>query len=104
MTFPTKYNSASLKQENVTVTRVKDANYELGVTEAVTPAGNRVRGYELERSLCDMLRGSAADIQTVQYAMKKYAASGQRDIRKLTRYAKQLRVEPKVRRYMEVLL
>ena len=104
MTFPTKYNSASLKQENVTVTRVNDLNYELGTTTVTTPAGNQVRIYDLERSLCDMLRGSSEDIQTIQYAMKKYAASKQRDINKLMRYAKQLHVEPKVRRYMEVLL
>lgn len=104
MTFPTQYHAASLKQENVSVTRVKDDNYELGVTTATTPAGNQVRIYDLERSLCDMMRGSSEDIQTIQFAMKKYASSKQRDINKLMRYAKQLRVEPKVRRYMEVLL
>ena len=104
MTFPTSYNSVSLKQANVIVTRVNDRNYSLGITIAVTPYGNTVQTYDLERSLCDMLRGSAEDVQTVQYAMKKYASSKQRDINKLTCYAKQLRVEPKVRRYMEVLL
>lgn len=104
MTFPTKYNSASLKQENVIVTRVNDNNYVLGITTATTPSGNNVQIYDLERSLCDMLRGSSEDIQTIQYAMKKYTASKKRDINKLMRYAKQLRVEPKVRKYIEVLL
>ena len=104
MTFPTKYNSASLKDENVIVTRVNDNNYELGITTAETPSGNIVQIYDLERSLCDILRGSTEDIQTIQYAMKKYAASKQRDINKLMRYAKQLRVEAKIRKYMEVLL
>ena len=104
MTFPTKYNSASLKQENVTITRVNDSNYALGLSGAVTPGGNQVQIYDLERSLCDILRGSGDDIQTIQYAMKKYAASKQRDINKLMRYARQLRVEAKIRRYMEVLL
>ena len=104
MTFPTNYNSVSLKKENVSITRVNDNNYELGISTAKTPAGNIVQIYDLERSLCDILRGSAEDIQTIQYAMKKYAASKQRDINKLMRYANQLRVEPKVRKYMEVLL
>ena len=104
MTFPTKYNSATIKNENVSVTRVNDNNYELGISTAETPSGNTVQIYDLERSLCDIMRGSTEDIQTVQYAMKKYAASKQRDINKLMRYAKQLRVEPKVRKYMEVLL
>lgn len=104
MTFPTKYNSISLKNENVIVTRVNDENYNLGIITAKTPLGNSVQIYDLERSLCDMLRGSTEDIQTIQYAMKKYATSKQKDINKLMRYAKQLRVEPKVRKYMEVLL
>lgn len=104
MTFPTKYNSPSLKKANVDVSRVKNDNYELGIAELITPAGNQVVAYDLERSLCDVLRGSGDDIQVVQYAMKKYASSRQRDINKLMRYAKQLHVEPKIRRYMEVLL
>ena len=103
MTFPTKYNCASLKRENVTVTRVNDNNYELGVSTAETPSGNTVKIYDLERSLCDMMRGSEEDIQTIQFAMKKYLSSKQRDINKLMRYAKQLRVESKVRKYVEVL-
>ena len=89
---------------NVAVTRVNEKNYTLGISTAETPSGNTVQIYDLERSLCDILRGSSEDIQTVLYAMKKYASSKQRDINKLMRYAKQLRVEPKVRKYMEVLL
>ena len=104
MTFPTKYNCASLKLENVIVTRVNDNNYELGVSTAETPAGNTVKIYDLERSLCDMMRGSAEDIQAIQFVMKKYISSKKRDINKLMRYAKQLRVESKVRKYVEVLL
>ena len=36
--------------------------------------------------------------------MKRYAASKNKDLRKLIQYAEQLRVKPKVLRYMEVLL
>lgn len=104
MTFPKGYNSPSLKEENVCVTRVSAENYNLGISEIETPAGNTVRAYDLERSLCDVLRGKGDDIQIVQAAMKKYACSKERDISKLMRYARQLRVEPKVRNYMEVLL
>ena len=104
MTFPSNYNTKSLKDENVEITRVIKKNYELGISSAVTPSGNTVAVYDLERSLCDIVRGSGDDIQTIQYAMRKYASSKDKDINKLTKYAKQLRVEPKIRRYMEVLL
>ena len=59
-----------------------------------------MNAYDLERCLCDVLRGAGDDIQVIQYAMKKYAASRDRDVNKIMRYANQLRVAPKVRRYL----
>ena len=55
-------------------------------------------------TLCDILRGSGSDVQIVGEAMKRYAASKDKNIHKLMQYADQLRVKPKVLRYMEVLL
>ena len=52
----------------------------------------------------DILRGSGSDIQIVGAAMKRYAASKDKDIHKLMQYAERLRVKPKVLRYMEILL
>jgi len=51
-----------------------------------------------------MLRGKGDDIQLVQSAIKRYVLSKERDINKLLHYAQQLRVEPKVKKYLEVLL
>ena len=104
MTFPTNYNSPSLKDRNIIVTRVIPENYELGIIPVKTPYGNTVMAYDLERSLCDILRGQGEEIQTVLYAMKQYARSKNKNINKLMTYAKKLHVEQKVRRYMEVLL
>ncbi len=104
MTFPKGYNAPSLKQENVIVKRVVPENYEFGITEIESPSGNPIRVYNLERTLCDILRGSGSDIQIIGEAMKRYAASKDKNIHKLMQYADQLRVKPKVTRYMEVLL
>lgn len=104
MTFPKGYNSLSLKQENIDIKRVVPENYSLGVTETQSPCGNPIRVYDLERTLCDILRGSGSDIQIVNTAMKKYATSKEKNIHKLVQYADQLRVKPKVLRYLEVLL
>ena len=104
MTFPNNYNSPSLKDRNIIVTRVIPENYELGIIPVKTPYGNTVMAYDLERSLCDILRGQGEEIQTVLYAMKQYARSKNKNINKLMTYAKKLHVEQKVRRYMEVLL
>jgi len=104
MTFPKGYNAPSLKQENIDIRRAVAENYILGIIEVQSPSGNPIRVYDLERTLCDILRGSGSDIQIVGVAMKKYAASKEKDIHKLMQYAEQLRVKPKVLRYMEVLL
>lgn len=104
MTFPKGYNSPSLKQENISIRRVVQENYSFGVAELHSPCGNPIRVYDLERTLCDILRGSGSDIQIVGAAMKKYAASKEKNIHKLMQYAGRLRVKPKVLRYIEVLL
>lgn len=104
MTFLKGYNSPSLKQESIIVKRVVPENYWFGVIEMQSPCGNPIRVYDLERTLCDILRGSGSDIQIVGSAMKKYAASKEKEIHKLMQYAEQLRVKPKVLRYMEILL
>ena len=104
MTFPKGYNAPSLKQENLIVKRVVPENYEFGRMEIESPSGNPIYIYNLERTLCDIVRGSGSDIQIVGEAMKRYAASKDRNIHRLMQYAGQLRVKPKVLRYMEVLL
>lgn len=104
MTFPKGYNTPSLKEESLTVRRVVPENYILGQTQITSPSGNMIRIYDLERTLCDILRGSGSDIQIVGEAMKRYAASKEKNIHKLMGYAEQLHVKPKVLRYMEALL
>ena len=104
MTFPQGYNAASLRQENIFIKRVIPENYTLGITELRSPAGNPIRVYDLERSLCDVLRGAGSDVQIINAAMKQYASSNEKNLQKLLQYAEQLHVKPKVLRYMEVLL
>lgn len=104
MTFPKGYNAPSLKQEPVIIKRVIQENYSFGIAEIISPCGNRIYVYDLERTLCDILRGKGSDIQIINDAMKRYAASKEKDLFKLMQYAEQLRVKPKVLHYMEVLL
>lgn len=104
MTFPKGYNASSLKQENIIIKRVVPNNYTFGIIEIKSPCGNPIKIYDLERTLCDIVRGSGSDIQVINGAMKRYAASKEKDMHKLMKYAKLLRVRPKILHYMEVLL
>ncbi len=61
--------------------------------------------YDVERTLCDIVRGQkVVDIQLVTPAMQAYARRADRDPAKLMRYAKKLGVEKKIRTYLEALL
>lgn len=105
MTFPNSYNLTNVKSENVKCNRVIKELYELGVVEIKTPTGNLVRAYNMERSLCDILRRqSDTDIQIVSDAFKRYMKRNDKNVPLLSEYAKKLRVEAKLRSYMEVLL
>ena len=104
MTFPKGYHAASLNNEDIVIKRVIPENYSFGIIEIQSPSGNPIRIYDLERTLCDIIRGSGSDIQLIVEAMKRYASSRDKSIHKLVQYAEKLRVKPKILRYMEVLL
>lgn len=105
MTFPRSYNKTSAKAAGITCRSCADDVLDLGLCELTTPYGNKVRAYDLERTLCDVVRGqSVVDIQVVVPAMRKYARRKDRDPAKLVDYAKRLGVERKIRGYLEVLL
>ena len=105
MTFPANYNLTNPKEENVQCVQCMEALYELGIANAMTPGGNEVRAYSMERTLCDILRPhSRVDIQIVTEAFKRYANRSDKNIPVLSEYAKMLKVETKLRTYMEVLL
>ena len=105
MTFPTNYNLTRPKEENVRCTQCKDAFYDLGIVVTNTPGGNEVKVYSIERTLCDILRPqSDVDIQVVTEAFKRYAKRKSKNIPVLSKYAKQLKVEKRLRAYLEVLL
>ncbi len=105
MTFPRGYNSTSIKHENIELKTTVNKLYPIGVIEVDSPYGNKLKVYDIERSICDVLRGgSHTDIQIALDAIKRYAKSRDKDVNKLMKYASILRVKNKVLNYMEVLL
>ena len=105
LTFPHGYNAAGMKNLDAKAKFVTPEIYDLGITEVRSPYGNLLRVYDIERTLCDIVKGNnTCDIQIVNQAMKNYADSKGKDIGKLVAYSERLRVKPKILRYMEVLL
>lgn len=84
---------------------LREELYDLGIAEVTTPGGNTVSAYSIERTLCDILRPhSHVDIQIVTEAFKQYATICNKNIPMLSEYAKILKVEARLRAYLEVLL
>lgn len=103
MTFPHGYNTGNAKKQNITVKTVLPKLYELGITDITSPAGHTLKVYDIERTLCDIIKNKS-DIQIISQTMKAYATSKRKDISNLIGYAEKLRVKSKVLTYMEVLL
>ena len=105
ITVKTGYNPTRLKSEGVQVFTIKAELHEVGLTTAQTPFGHDVPVYDMERTICDVLRSrSHIEMQTFQDALKAYARRKDKDLRTLVRYAKLFRVEKILRQYLEVLL
>ena len=105
MTFPRSYNASAARGAGIVCRTCADDVLGLGRCEVRTPYGNSVRAYDIERTLCDIVRGQkVVDSQVVVPAMRAYAANRDRNVSKLMGYARKLGVERKIRSYMEVLL
>ena len=105
MTFPGTYNLSKPKAEGILCSGAKEPYYSLGITETQTPGGNIVAVYDAERTLCDLLRTrNRVDVGVVSDALKRYVVQKEKNIPLLSQYAKMLKVEQKLRLYLEILL
>ena len=105
MTFPYGYNAKSIQNANISIKRNVSKLYEIGITQGESPCGNSIKLYDLERTLCDVVKGNnTCDIHIVNQAMKQYAGFKNKNISRLVKYAELLRVKTKIVKYMEILL
>lgn len=96
--------SAAIKAE-CKVYYIKPELFELGKSSLPTPAGNMVPVYDLERTICDVIRSrNKLGTETFLAALKMYAASPKKNLNRLNTYATQLRIANVLRQYLEVLL
>ena len=99
------YSTTRLKAEGLSVYTIKPELFDVGVSSGQTPFGHTVPVYDLERTICDLLRSrSRIEIQTFQGALKAYARRKDKNLRALMQYAGMFKVEKILRQYLEVLL
>ena len=100
VTVPQSYHVDGVNEKS-NVFYVSDDVYELGTVEVETPNGNKVRTYDKERCICDIIRSKGRmDSEQVKKTIKQYMQCRDKDIAKLSEYSKKMEIDEKV---MEIL-
>ena len=102
ITVKRSYNSNHLKKHNVFY--VSDDIYELGLTEVETPMGNKVKVYDIERCICDIIRSkNRMDFEHIKHSVREYVKRKDKDLVKLSLYAEKLGVKEVVMDYVSMM-
>lgn len=105
LTVPTNYNNILIKNKKYQFFYIKEDLYDVGITEIKSPYGNKIKVYDLERTICDIIRNKKKiEIALFTDAMKRYAERKDRNSIRLHKYAKLFNIEDDLRKYLEVLL
>jgi len=84
---------------------IKKEFHELGAETLISPLGNEIKVYNIERTICDLIRSrNRIDIQIRNEALKRFAKLKSVDYLMLIDYAKKLKIEVVLKKYLEVLL
>ncbi len=101
MTFP---SNIRIKNDIIHSHYIKAENYLLGLTYMELKDGTSIKIYNLERTICDIIRDkNKIDPQIFNTAMKGYSKINNKNFHLLSKYAKELKIQNKLQQYMEVL-
>ncbi len=99
------YNASRLKKSGYQIYFVNRNMLDLGKEEIVDRFGNKIPMYDMERTIVDLIRNrSKFEIQDFKAALNNYAASPNKNLRRLHEYAKAFHVTKVLQRYLEVLI
>ena len=105
LTVSRGYNASHLRDKDCKVYTISRDVHSLGKTEVATNFGNKVYAYDVDRTICDIIKSKEKmDIQVFQFALKEYMHSKNKSLPNLMKYAAALGIEDKVRTYTEVML
>ena len=96
VTVPNSYHVDNVN-DKCNVFYVNDDIYELGLCDVETPNGNKVKAYDIERCICDIIRSkNRMDIEQVKKTIKEYVKRNDKDISKLTEYSEKMGISNQV--------
>ena len=102
ITVKRSYNSVHLRKHNVFY--VDNDIYELGLTEIETPMGNKVKVYDIERCICDIIRSkNRIDLELIKHSVRAYIKRKDKNLVKLSLYAEKLGIKDVVMDYVGMM-
>ena len=101
MTFP---SNVRVDNEYIMAHYTKSEKHLMGATKIKLEDDTVIQIYDLERTICDIIRDrNKIDPQIFNTAMKEYSKRKNKNLNLLYKYAKEFRIENKLKQYMEVL-
>lgn len=102
---PTGYKVVSNIAERFKIYYIKKEFHQLGVEIVNSSFGNPIKVYNVERTICDLLRSRRrVDVQILNEVLKRFVKLKSADYSLLMDYAKKFKIETILKNYMEVLL
>ena len=102
ITVKRSYNSVHLRKHNVFY--VDNDIYELGLVEVETPMGNKVKAYDVERCICDIIRSkNRMDSEHIKHSIREYIKRKDKDLVKLSLYAEKMGIKDSVMSYVDMI-
>lgn len=102
---PSGYKVVGSMAERFKIYYIKKELHELGVETVQSSHGNPIKTYNIERTICDLIRSrNRIDVQILNEALKRFVKLKSADLSMLMDYAKKLRIDAVLKNYLEVLL
>lgn len=102
VTVPQNYHVDTVN-EKCNVFYVSNEIYEIGLTEVETPNGVKVKSYDIERCICDIIRSkNRMDSEHVKHSIREYLKRKDKNLIKLSNYADKMGIKDNVMKYLEV--
>ncbi len=103
VTVPSAYNSSHFAKNIIVHKNIKKF-YSIGSTIKVTTYGNSVACYDMERTICDLVRfRENIDVEIFSKAFQFYQKNEKRDYRKLKEYSIIFNIEKQINNILDVI-
>lgn len=103
VTLPHHYNSSHI-EDDIIIHKVMKKYHGVGRIMKVTMFGHEVPAYDMERTLCDLLRfREKIDVEIFKKAVQSYKRHDERDYNKLRQYGRIFNISTKINELLDVI-